>query len=211
MTYGDYAKEREKYKKIIKIIIIIMGAYSIITLFKETIILGLLLMVVWLIPGLSIYSLLQKNYDKKKQEEMMLNFSHDMIIQPIKRKKLKGYNRYGNEFYIIPMVLLFGIIILESYSSFSIQIIHIGVIVFICLILFLITKQFSKYKLIFFEEGLIISQKLYKYDDIKKYQKIKMRNNHYILEIQAGKNYFSMVLSKEYIEMFELALLNNAS
>jgi len=211
MTYGDYIKEKNKYGKMIKVLIVAVFAYLASSFLVETILLGILMLCIWMIPGMVIYSVLKESYDKKKLKDSTMNFPSDMEIKLIKRKNVKGYRTMNNEIYVIPLAFVFLILLIEISSTFQEKIMHLSVTVIILLSFYLLLRKLNKYQLILLDHAFIVHQTIATYDDIKKYQKIKLRSDNYIIELQVLDTYKSIVLCSEDMQVFEKALESHKS
>lgn len=206
MTYNQYINNKKKHHKIIFRLIVLFTAYFAITLLIKSLLLSVLFLVICLIPGLAIYNTLEDQIKKKKLKEDEMNFSSEEELILIKKKKSRGSKKQYSNYVLLPILLLVLIYTLEMTSSLKGQIMHISFTVIIFSLILLSNRIYKAYDLILFDQGIIINNDLLSYDELKKYQKIKLRNGHSILEIQMKDVYTSMVLSEDDIKTFEKAL-----
>lgn len=203
MTYGEYIKDRKKYKNRLKVILVILGLYAVLAMTLDSMFLTLFFMIIFFIPSLSIYNNFIESQKKKKKYKSKADFPEDMPVQLIQKKNIRGNHYWGQDVMIFPIILLFFIFVVETSSNEMMNLVHLAVILTACVGMFILLIKQNRNRLIVFEKGLILNHKLFDYESIKKMQKIKLRNHHYILELQLDKTYFSMILSEENINFFE--------
>jgi len=203
MTYQDYLENKDIFKKRMKGLGLMSLSYFIVIVLLETPWMVLLMCLVWLIPGLVGYYTLTENKEKRKLDDQMRQDNPEDEIILIKRQKSKGVRQVRTELSLAPVFIVYILMIMDWTDSLLIK---AGHLVFMALVISLaisFTSKYYKHELMLLKDRFIINNKVFTYQEVKRYQAIPLRNDLVLLEVQAKDLFSSLVVTKEDYKIYE--------
>lgn len=197
MTFESYQNKRHQVKKHLKCLGGFFALYCISLLVYKFSVVNLLVLIlagiiICFIPMLLLYYA----FKEKKSKNHDLDIENQTPIYGYKCKRFRGNLINNYEMVMIPYMVLAWIFLFESNFSGVFLIIHFMVMMISAAILFYLLRKYNEYALIFYDKGLVLNQKAYDYDHIRKHQWIKMRSGLVILEIQVKDIFTSLTFDK---------------
>lgn len=197
-------KEIEVYKaaelKKIKWISIAALAVVALMVFRVSIILGMLLFVVILIPTIAVSydakSTYKGTFSRHKKAEKKYNWDNEPIMLFTHGVNVKPYK----------IVVLFAIYTVIYFGFISMLFDYLDFAVFLAIVLMstvgigIILKSavaMSKYTILLTPSGICVNKIKYAYHEMKRHQFIKMKKGGYILEINTGEIYFKFFVNDQ--------------
>lgn len=209
MTLKTYLEEQNKQKKMLKIYTALVGALTTLIFLKETLIAVGVILLIYTIPGL-LYLFMYNEYKEKRKValEKLMPYKNSSIYA-IKHRRSKGVHQMRQELFMIPILMLIYMLILEFFNSIWMQLTLIAIITLLMLVGYYFVKKIYMYPLVMFNEGFMIHQKFYFYNDIKKYQWIELRDQNWMLEIRTKDFYSSLTLTETEHKKIQKYLLQS--
>lgn len=102
---------------------------------------------------------------------------------------------------VFPSIFLLYLTLMDLDKSETLSVFLIGLVMFLVLVTMLLNQY--RYIFIAFDEGFMSKGTSFNYTDIKKYQMIKMKSDHYILDMAGQKGFTSIKLTSDHAQFIE--------
>lgn len=207
MILKTYLTEQKKQNKIMLALLFITVTYFTFAFLKDSLLLVLVLLFIYMIPILVIYSVIKDAVVKKEKKLKAMSGSFNEVVHLFASKTNRMHRRPQTEWIVFPYCFLWMYLIFEFVSNKSTVILYVVLTLIITIFFYYLLKRHNRYALIFFNSGMMINQKLYGRNELRKHQWIKLRNSDQMLELQMQDYYTSFIIAKEDVKHIEKLLI----